>query len=49
MISGIFAIGYAKPERSIDGKTKRKTDIIASCWVEDMVEINSPIPRVVNK
>ncbi len=49
ILTGIFAIGYAKPDNKVAGKKNRKTDIIASCCVADTVDIKSPAPSVVNK
>ena len=49
IILGMFATGYAKPERSTMGEYIKNTDIIASCCVDERVEIKSPAPRVVKR
>ena len=46
---GMLAIGKISPESRLAGKMNKNVDIIASCWVEDIVEINRPIPKLVNK
>jgi hypothetical protein len=49
MIAGIFLIGKMKPDRRLAGRKNRKVDSMASCWVEEIVEIRSPTPRLTSR
>jgi hypothetical protein len=46
---GIFAIGVAKPDRTIAGTMKRKTPSSPCCCVTARDEIISPMPTVESK
>jgi len=45
----MFAIGKTKPLNMKKGSTKKKVVIMACCCVEEIVDMNSPIPRVLNR
>ena len=45
----MLAMGKTKPLRKKAGIRKKKVVIIACCWVVDMVEIKSPVPKVESK
>jgi hypothetical protein len=48
--AGMFSIGNTKPESSIIGSRKKNVDvIIACCCVAEIVDTNSPSPRVVSR
>ena len=45
----MFETGNTKPLNINIGRIKKMVDIIACCWVEEIVEMNSPIPRVLSR
>jgi len=47
--SGILAMGNTNPLSIKNGTTKKKAVIMACCLVEEMVEMKSPMPSVLNK
>ena len=46
---GMLATGKTKPLNMKNGSRKKKAVIMACCCVAEIVEINSPMPKVLNK
>ena len=45
----MLAIGKTKPLSMKKGRMKKKVVIMACCCVAEMVDMNSPIPRVLKR
>ena len=49
MSCGMLEIGKLKPESVNGGLTTKKLVANACCWVEQIVEINRPIPSTLRR
>ena len=45
----MLAMGKTNPLNMKKGKMKKNTVIMACCWVAEIVEMNSPVPRVLKR